>query len=252
MKRFRVFAGPNGSGKSTIINNVKSETIDGRPIDFGVYVNADDIAVMLAMNTFSFSNYKLDNISHEELQTTVLDSGLINDAFSLNDFNQSFVLESNRITLITPNNKERIAQILANFLVTKLLALGEKCTLETVFSHRSKIEIMRYAANEGYKVYLYFVATETPEINIERVRIRVDKGGHNVPYDRITNRYYRSLDLLYEAAQIAYQGYFFDNSTSAHKLIAHFKVFNGIKNWDAVNPAEIPNWFIEYYYNKQK
>lgn len=43
-KRLRVFAGPNGSGKSTIINYVRSLNINDRAIDFGFYINADDIA----------------------------------------------------------------------------------------------------------------------------------------------------------------------------------------------------------------
>jgi hypothetical protein len=42
--RLRVFAGPNGSGKSTIINEVRSVRVDGRAIDLGVYINADDLA----------------------------------------------------------------------------------------------------------------------------------------------------------------------------------------------------------------
>lgn len=44
----RVFAGPNGSGKSSIIKSVLNTKLrQGRKLDFGVYVNADDIAVSL-------------------------------------------------------------------------------------------------------------------------------------------------------------------------------------------------------------
>jgi len=44
-KRLRIFAGPNGSGKSTIVNIVKEQAVD-----FGVYVNADDIKTELPPN----------------------------------------------------------------------------------------------------------------------------------------------------------------------------------------------------------
>ena len=55
MKRFRIFAGPNGSGKSTIINNVRETIVSGYPIDFGLYVNADEIALCLAGGVFTFT-----------------------------------------------------------------------------------------------------------------------------------------------------------------------------------------------------
>jgi predicted ABC-type ATPase len=42
-----VFAGHNGSGKSTIIQAVKDYKIKDIPIDFGIHIDADDIAVQL-------------------------------------------------------------------------------------------------------------------------------------------------------------------------------------------------------------
>jgi len=62
---------------------------------------------------------------------------------------------------------------------------------------------MKQAVEQGYKVYLYFVSTESPYINIFRVAARKAKGGHNVPEDKIISRYYRSLGLLADASQIA-------------------------------------------------
>lgn len=95
---------------------------------------------------------------------------------------------------------------------------------------------MREAVNMGYKVYLYFVSTESPEINKFRVEARKMKGGHDVPHDKIESRYFRSLDLLYDAAQICYQAFFFDNSVDGadSKMFAHFKKVKGKKYWDKV------------------
>ena len=52
MKRFRIFAGPNGSGKTTIINQIRQTTVHGHAIDFGVYINADEIAIDLLQDRF--------------------------------------------------------------------------------------------------------------------------------------------------------------------------------------------------------
>ena len=110
---------------------------------------------------------------------------------------------------------------------------------------------MKNAAANGYKVYLYFVSTESPEINIYRVSLRTEKGGHDVPPETIRRRYYRSLDLMFDAAQIAYQAYFFDNSGEEPRLFAHFKkAKSGKKEWDKINKADVPEWFKQYYSKK--
>jgi predicted ABC-type ATPase len=251
MRRFRVFAGPNGSGKSTIIRAVEGHKVNGRPIDFGVYVNADDIGADLRNHTFSFENYRLAHVTNGEFQSVVEQSGLINSDFPLDDFRHCYQFIGKRFRVPEARYVERMAQILANFMVKRLIDEGEKCSLETVFSHPSKLEMMQRASENGYKVYLYFVATESPEINIERVGSRVRSGGHDVPSDRIVARYYRSLGIIYEAAQAAYQCYFFDNSESEHRLVAHFEVADGIKVWDELDSDTLPDWFIKYYVNKQ-
>ena len=108
---------------------------------------------------------------------------------------------------------------------------------------------MKRAVEVGYKVYLYFVSTESPEINKYRVKLRVKQGGHTVPEDKIESRYYRSLGLLKEAADIAYQAFFFDNSidNQPYKLVGHFKKIGSQKRWDNIEDSEISNWFKKYY-----
>ena len=48
------------------------------------------------------------------------------------------------------------------------------------FSHPSKLDLIGFAHLNNYKVYLYFIGTETPIMNLERVKERVKKGGHPV------------------------------------------------------------------------
>lgn len=98
---------------------------------------------------------------------------------------------------------------------------------------------------------MYFVSTESPEINKYRVALRVKKGGHSVPEDKIESRYYRSLGLLKETSEIAYQAFFFDNSIDNEplKLVGHFKIVGGEKKWDEIEEFKISNWFKKYYLN---
>jgi len=249
--RLRVFAGPNGSGKSTVIKYVRKLKANGRPIDFGYYINADDIAAELRKGEFKFGQYDLI-IKPKEFNEVAIDSGLINDEFTNQDFKSSFSLRSNIIRLKKSSSDERMAQIVADFLRKKLLESRKKFSFETVFSHSSKLEIMQQAVEAGYKVYLYFVSTEAPEINKFRVKARKAKKGHDVPEEKIESRYYRSLDLLYDAAQLAYQVFFFDNSVEGKNsaMFAHFKIQRGKKEWDRINKKQVPEWFKKYYSSK--
>ncbi len=245
----RVFAGPNGSGKTTIVNSIRTYKVNGVPVDFGIYINADDIyQELLEKGCIKFTAYET-NTTKQEFIETALSSGLINDNFPRSVFLRSFSLADDVISLKTRKHGERLAQVIADFLRKDLLRKRKKFSFETVFSHKSKLAFMEDAYAVGYKIYLYFVATEDPAINIFRVNVRVQQGGHPVPEEKIVDRYYRSLDQLYDAAQLAYQCFFFDNSIS-DKLIAHFKLVGGIKKWDKIIRQEIPEWFIRYYSSK--
>jgi predicted ABC-type ATPase len=83
-----------------------------------------------------------------------------------------------------------------------------------------KIEFLQRAQSNGYRTYLYYVATEDPAINISRVQYRVKMGGHSVPEDKIISRYKRSLDLLKEAIPFTNRAYIFDNSSHKHVWLA--------------------------------
>ncbi|KYG72265.1 putative ABC-type ATPase [Roseivirga ehrenbergii] len=248
----RVFAGPNGSGKSTIIDSVRRHEINGLPIDFGVYINADLIHQELLKTKLCFGDFELE-IHEDDFIQIAINSGLINDGFNESEFRNSFKIRGNCIHLINNFYGDRLAQIIADYLRKRMLQTKRKFSFETVFSHSSKIDIMKQAAEEGYKVYLYFVSTEDPEINKFRVKeVRVKEGGHDVPEDKIESRYYRSLELMYEAAQVSYQAFFFDNSRDgqASRQVAHFKIVKGEKQWDELQSENLPGWFLKYYLNK--
>ncbi len=249
--RLRIFAGPNGSGKSTIIKVVREYKIKNKLVDFGIYVNADDIAELLRSNKFSFAKYQL-KIDKDDFRKETLASGLINESFSDKEFFTSYTINRSKLLLKKRENDERIAQIIADYLRKKLLTEKKKFSFETVFSHRGKLEIMKAAVSAGYKVYLYFVSTESPEINKDRVELRVVNKGHGVEPEKIVSRYYRSLGLLHDAAQLAYQAYFFDNSGTQPKLFAHFKKIKEKKKWDKIEQKQVPDWFITYYSSKVK
>ncbi|HWD29093.1 MAG TPA: zeta toxin family protein [Rhizomicrobium sp.] len=85
-------------------------------------------------------------------------------------------------------------------------------SFETVMSHPSKVGLLSQAKEAGYAIVLFFVATESPELNVARVRQRVTFGGHDVPADRIVARYHRTMSLLPAAIALCDRVVLFDNT----------------------------------------
>ncbi len=221
-------------------------------IDFGAYVNADDVARKLRLNNLALSEFGLSNLAIDGLIRSTTDAGLFSYLIQEKDLRDSIMFDGNIVRLTEPRWAEPIAQILANWIRAELLQARKKFSFETVFSHPSKVDFIKACSDLGYKVYLYFVGTSTPEINKFRVRYRVNQGGHSVPENKIEERYYRSMELLWEATHRCYQAYFFDNSRDGVRptLFASYKVIDGLKRWDRLADDDIPEWFIKYYLRK--
>jgi predicted ABC-type ATPase len=65
-----------------------------------------------------------------------------------------------------------------------------------VFSHESKLALIKEAQKNGFAVVLLVVCLDDPQRLLVRVRQRVQEGGHDVPADRILARYPRTIKNL--------------------------------------------------------
>ena len=83
---------------------------------------------------------------------------------------------------------------------------------ETTLSSQQAINLMRDAKAAGFSVGIYYVALDSVETNIERVRQRVEAGGHGIPEDDIRRRYEGSLDKLAAALGYSDEALLMDNS----------------------------------------
>lgn len=78
---------------------------------------------------------------------------------------------------------------------------------------------MRDAKAAGYKIDLYYVALDSVERNIERVKFRVALGGHDIPEEAIRRRHKGSLENLSKALALADEAVIVDNSDVAPRVI---------------------------------
>ncbi len=236
-RRLRVFAGPNGSGKSTIFNQVSSD------FNIGIYINPDEIANQLIssgeINLLDFEVQRPFKISFQKfLRESKLSAKASIEGVPLNlTLERSIIRTSSREV-----NYE--ASFLAEFLRENLLRQGKRVTFETVLVHQSKIDILKFSLSRGYKNYLYFVGTESPLINIDRVRQRVLQGGHNVDVEKISERYFRSMSFLKDATSFSYRAFIFDNSGKEAELI--MEIFMGKEI--TFHSKQVPVWVDKYYF----
>jgi predicted ABC-type ATPase len=92
------------------------------------------------------------------------------------------------------------------------VAQRQSFAFETVMSHPSKLIQLQQAKDLGYVVEIYYVSTVDPRYNVLRVADRVSAGGHDVPPQKVIERYHRSLSLLPLAIEIADRVTIVDNT----------------------------------------
>ncbi len=107
----------------------------------------------------------------------------------------------------------------ANVLRENCLKNRISFSTETVFSHPSKIDFMKNAKKQGFDIVLIFVTTYDPLVNVDRVEDRVNKGGHDVPKEKIIDRHKRAMELLPAAIAIADYARVYNNTLNSPVLI---------------------------------
>jgi predicted ABC-type ATPase len=116
---------------------------------------------------------------------------------------------------------------LADNIRRELIKMGESFIFETVFSDPvgEKVDFLKMAAAEGYAVVLLFIAVDDVSLSDERVAMQVTQGGHDVPPDKLKERFPRTLLNLKRAIKELPHVLVFNNSDLAkpYRLIAEFE-----------------------------
>ena len=239
-KRLRILAGPNGSGKSSVYEALAQN----ESFHWGVFVNADEIEKKLHEKQYiDVLSYGVEDLDWQKFQIDYqsfveLKGGMCGVENLRYIDKKLFVLNPD---LVDSYLACYVAMCIRNGLL--LVKKNITFTIETVMSHDSKLDFMRAARERGFRIYLYYISTSSPEINVGRVATRVIKGGHNVPEDKIKSRYERSLRNLHEAILLSDRAYIFGNSESSHQWIAEYDGATGELRYIA---EEIPQWVENY------
>ncbi len=119
---------------------------------------------------------------------------------------------------------------------------------ETTLGGNTILALLERAALAGIEVRIWYVGLASVELNIARVRSRVARGGHDIPEEKIRERYVRSIQHLIRLLPLLTELRVYDNSHQADphtgaapqpRLILHLSERKIVALCD---PALIPDW----------
>ena len=125
-------------------------------------------------------------------------------------------------------------------LCRTLMAQRTDFIVESTLAGHGAISLMTAAARAGYRTILIYIALGEPELNIDRVRLRVAQGGHDVPDADIRRRHARSLSHAPEAIRLADEAVLVDNAGPEPARVLMFQ--KGVLRWCS---PEVPPWADE-------
>ena len=102
-----------------------------------------------------------------------------------------------------------------------LLKKHEDFAVETTLATRTLLKIVKSAQAAGYTVTLLYFWLNSPDLAVERVRARVEAGGHNIPEETIRRRYNTGIYYFFNLyAPISERWILADNSQIPFRVIA--------------------------------
>ena len=120
-------------------------------------------------------------------KTTFAKTFLPKEASCLNYVNADLIAEG-----LSPFKPESVAIEAGKLLLKKLediVARKELFSYETTLSGLNYLRRINAWQSQGYEVILFFLKLPTEEMAINRVKLRVSEGGHNVPEEVIRRRF---------------------------------------------------------------
>ena len=152
---------------------------------------------------------------------------------------------------LSPFNPDRVSIKAGRLMLARIDELIEKgvdFAFETTLATRSYVNTIKKAKEQGYLVTVLYFWLNSKELAIERVRIRVEEGGHNIPEQTIRRRYDLGISNMFNLyIPIADYWMFIDNSRTPFEVLAEGqRIEETVKNKFVWN--QLKN---KYYGNKR-
>lgn len=127
--------------------------------------------------------------------------------------------------------------------INEYIKKGISFNQETTLTGNSIINNIKKAKQQGYTVNVYYVGLKSADLAVERVKQRVEMGGHGISEEDIRRRYKQSLENLQKIVPLCDNVYVYDN-TNQFYLVAIYK--NG-----KLSHQKDCEWLEKYVENKE-
>ena len=125
---------------------------------------------------------------------------------------------------LSPFHPENASIQASRYMLLKIRYLLKKQSdfaVETTLATRTLLKTVRMAQTAGYSVTLLYFWLNSPDLAVERVRARVEAGGHNIPEETIRRRYNTGIYYFFNLyAPICERWILADNSQIPFRVIA--------------------------------
>ena len=101
---------------------------------------------------------------------------------------------------LSPFNPDAAYITASRYMLTKTRWLFKQRAdfcIETTLATRSLLKTVRQAQEQGYFVTVLYFWLRTPDMAVERVKARVEAGGHYIPEDVVRRRYFVGLHYFF-------------------------------------------------------
>ncbi|MCC5790649.1 MAG: ZTL protein [Opitutales bacterium] len=116
---------------------------------------------------------------------------------------------------ITPALANGHAWQIGKSLLEKAIEEGKDYRFETTLGGRTIPRLLLDAARCGHRLNLWFCGLESPDLHLRRVRARVAGGGHDIPEEKIRERWDGSRRNLIRLLPVIHHLRVYDNSAEA-------------------------------------
>ena len=130
--------------------------------------------------------------------------------------------------------KQAVGQVRDNF------AHMRSFNQETTLAGKSAVVRIRKAYSLGYRVRLFYIGVNSPEVALTRIRHRVQVGGHDIRPEDVERRFSASISALGEVLSYTHEAVVLDN-TDGFVHLAAWK--NGTLCWWSPEKAKAHSWF---------
>ena len=130
-------------------------------------------------------------------------------------------------------------------LLCQYLRAEKSFNQETTLCGRSILKNIEIAKNNRFEIEIHYIGVQSAKICKDRIKHRVEIGGHGIPDADVDRRYEESLKNIQKIFDICDRIFFYDNT----KEISLLAIYEN-KEWNFIG-HDIPDWFKKILLTQQ-